>query len=273
VVVLAGFGCTEPYYSADIGVEAIPIEPGQAEGTFALETINTTLVHLPAGLEDQKGGGVNYRLVKRTYDATAEKYDQTSQLCGGFNYPVLGVVTESPESTYRKVPESTQETVTITDAGEYSSKGHLQLWGLRDLPDPYDTELPDREHFEDPPWDERIYDMDDDGNPGITLFVGGDLGDGEVYAYQRKTVDLYNGVTLGPDHMIGLAKNKNEALTLGASSPAFDRQSEGSSEPHPDPKESWFEEIRLDDDADCDDVLQAAEDGDLSELRPFKVDD
>jgi hypothetical protein len=270
LVVVGALACApEPFYSSDIGVEAVPIEPGEAAGTFALQTINTTLIHLPGGLEDEKGGGVNYRLVTRTYDEAEDVYQQESRLCGGFNYPVVGVVTESPESTYRKVARSTAEKVVISEAGAYESSGHLQLWGLRDLPDPFDTNLPTREESESSPWDDRIFDMDDDGNRGFTLFVGGQLGDGEIYAFQRKTVDLYNGVTLGPDRMLGLADNKNEAVTVGASNPLIDRQSEGSAEPHPDPLESWFEEIRISDDANCDDVIEAADDEVLSRLRPF----
>lgn len=257
-----------PFYDDDIGVQAIPAPPGSHAGTFALKTRNQTLVHVPL-LGDYDGGGDNLRLVTRTWDEESERYDQTSLLCGGYNFEVAGVVTEAPRSTYQAVPESTQETVTINhDSGTYVATGHLQLWALRDLPDPYGTELPTtKEEAAEPPWSERIYDMDDDGNPAMTLYVSGAV-EGEVYAFQRKTVDL-DGVILGPDHAVGLAHNTNEALTVAANNPLVDRQSEGSSEPHPDSKRSFFEEVRIAEGATCDDVLRAAEDGTLPELPPF----
>ena len=268
VVVWAGCPQAKPFFSSDIGVEATPIDKGAAAGTFALKTINSTLVHLPAGLGDKEGGGSNYRLVTRTYDADADVYEQSSVLCGGFNFEVAGVTTSCPASTYRAVAPSPKETVTIDDAGKYVAKGHLQLWGLKDLPDPYKTELPKtKEDAAAAPWDQRIFDMDGDGNPGITLFVTG-LITGQVYAFQRKTVDL-DGITTSADHMMGLAHNTNEALTIGADNPLVDRQSEGSAEPNPDPKRSYFEEARLKDGATCDDVMSAEDDGILSDIRPF----
>jgi hypothetical protein len=265
-----GTGCPkeEPFYSDEIGVEAIPVEPGAHAGTFALKTTNSTLIDVP-GLDPLEGGGENFRLVQRTYDAENDVYEQRSELCGGFNYEVAGVVTEAPQATYRAVPSSENEQVKITAEGVYSSTGHLQLWALRDLPDELTTPLPEnRDEAKESPWDDRIYDMDDDGEPGFSLVVGGDLGSGTVFAIQRKTVDL-EGVVLGPDRAIGLAHNVNETLTLGASNPLIDRDSEGSARPNPNPKRSYFEEQRIDDDATCDDVMDAIEDGVLHELPPF----
>jgi hypothetical protein len=265
-----GMGCPKPTpaFSSDIGVEAIPVEPGAHAGTFALRTTNTTQILVP-GIDPLEGGGENFRLVTRAYDAESDTYLQTSKLCGGFNYPVAGVITDAPESTYRSVPESTAELVTITAEGIYASTGHLQLWALRDLPDDFETPLPEtREEAAEAPWTERIYDMDEDENPGFSLVVGSDLGDGSVFVVQRKTVTLA-GVVLGPDKAIGLAKNVNETLTLGADNPLIDRDSEGSSQPHPDPKKSFFDEGRLPDGASCDDVMSAIEDGVLDQFRPF----
>ena len=261
-------GCAPPpVFDDDIGVEAIPIAPGEAAGTFALKTLNTTLVKTPFG--DEAGGGTNYRLVKRIYNVEEEVYEQTSTLCGGFNVAVLGVTTDLPESTYRAVPPSTAERVTIDDAGVYNQTDHLQLWGLRDLPDPFETPLPaDKDEAQQEPHSDRIYDMDDDDNDGVTSIVTGAV-TGEVYVVQRKTVTT-SGVILGPDRAIGLAINTNELVQLGNSNPViFDRQSEGSSGPHPDPKRSWFEEVRIDDDSDCDFVMQAEAEGILSVLAPF----
>lgn len=270
--ILAGaVGCPKPTpaFSDDIGVEAIPVEPGAHAGTFALRTTNTTQILVP-GLDPLEGGGENFRLVTRAYDAETDTYLQRSQLCGGFNYEVAGVVTQAPEATYRAVPESTAEIVGITPEGLYTSTGHIQLWALRDLPDVFETPLPEnRDEALAEPWTpERIFDMDDDGQPGFSLIVGSGLGDGQVYAIQRKFVEL-SGVVRGPDKAIGLAANTNQTLTLGASNIAIDRDTEGSSQPHPDPKKSFFEEGRLADDAGCDEVLSAIDDGVLGQFRPF----
>ncbi len=264
----AGCPAEAPLYDDDIGVQAIPAPAGSHAGTFALKTRNQTVVHVPV-LGDYDGGGDNFRLVTRTWDEASGVYLQESALCGGYNFEVAGVVGEAPRSTYRAVPASTAEQVVIDhDAGSYAATGHLQLWALRDLPDPFTTPLPTtKEEAAAAPWTDRIYDMDGDTNPAMTLFVSGAV-EGEVYAFQRKTVDL-EGIILGPDHAIGLAHNTNEALTVAASNALVDRQSEGSSEPHPDPKRSFFEEVRIEDGATCDDVMAAADDGTLPELPPF----
>lgn len=260
----------EPFYSDDIGMEAEPPgDEGVLAGTFALKTVNTTLITIPVIEREEQGGGVNYRLVTRTWDAEAGLYRQSSFLCGGFNYEVAGVVTSLPESTYRAVPESTAETLVVDHAaGTYFSDGHLQLWALQDLPDPFETELPATEaEAALPPHNERIYDMDDDGEPGATTFVSG-LVEGRQYIAQRKTVEI-EGITLGPDRFIGLARNTNEIVYLGNDNPLLDQRSEGASQPHPDPKESWFEERRVDEGATCDDVVQMGEDDVLARVRPF----
>lgn len=258
----------EPFFSDDIGVAAIPVDKGAHAGTFALRTTNTTQINVP-GIDPLEGGGENFRLVQRSYLETDDVYEQRSELCGGFNYEVAGVVTAAPESTYQAVPPSESERVTISDDGVYASTGHLQLWALHNLPDDRETALPPEraDAFADP-WTDRIFDMDGDDQPGFSLIVGSGLGDGKIFAIQRKTVAL-SGVVLGPDKAIGLADNVNETLTLGADNPLIDRDTEGSSQPHPDPKKSFFEEGRLADDATCAQVLTAIEDGVLGRLRPF----
>jgi hypothetical protein len=260
----------EPFYSDDIGREAeLPGDEGVLAGTFALKTVNTTLITIPVIEREEQGGGVNLRLVTRTFDDDEKVYRQSSTLCGGFNYEVAGVVTSLPESTYRAVPESTSEIVVVDHAtGTYLSTGHLQLWALKDLPDPFTTALPaTEEEAALPPHSDRIYDMDGDNQLGVTTFVSG-LVEGRQYIAQRKTVEI-EGITLGPDKFIGLARNTNELVYLGNDNPLLDQRSEGASQPHPDPKESWFEEIRVDASTTCDDVMDMSEDGTLSRIRPF----
>jgi hypothetical protein len=261
----------EPVYNDDLGLTAEPIAAGAAAGTFALKTVNTTLVHVPV-LGDYAGGGVNYRLVTRTFDDATNAYAQTSRLCGGYNFEVAGVTASVPQETYQAVAPSTAEKVTIDDDGTYAQTDHVQLWGLRDLPDPLTTPLPaTKDEAATDPHVDRIFDMDDDDNPGVTTFITGAVG-GEVFVIQRKTVQTA-GLVLGPDHAIGLATNSNAVLQLGNTNPLLDRQSEGSAEPHPDPKRSWFEEARIADDADCDVVLGAEDAGLLSVVPPFAEDD
>jgi hypothetical protein len=267
LVTTACGGGPPPVFNDDIGVEAIPIAPGEAAGTFALKVVNTTLVQVPV-LGDYAGGGVNYRLVTRTFDEEAGLYRQSSQLCGGFNVEVAGVLTSVPEPTYRAVAPSTAEIVEIDEGGAYAQRDHIQLWGLRDLPEPFTTPLPaDKVEAAEAPHNARIFDMDDDGNPGITSIISGAV-NGEVYVIQRKTVTT-SGVVLGPDRALGLSVNTNELVQLGNNNALLDRQSEGSAAAHPDPLRSWFEEVRVDETFTCDDVMRAEEDGILSVRRPF----
>lgn len=267
--VLAACEKPTPVYDDDIGVQAEPAEVGSLAGTFALKTINATLVHVPFETEDDViGGGVNFRLVTREWDAEQELYRQRSTLCGGYNFEVLGVTTSVPEPTYRRVPESTEEWVKVDhDLGTYEAGGHLQLWAI-DLEDPFEDPFPaDRDEAESAAFEDRIFDMEDDGNPGLTLFVSG-LVEGEVYAVQRKRVDL-EGVIQGPDYAVGLAQNTFESVTLGNNNPLLDASDQGSAEVYPDPKESWFEEVRVDEDTTCDDVVGFEDSGVLHRARPF----
>ncbi len=259
----------EPYYDDDIGEEGVPVEEGSLAGTFATKSINAVQITIPIINDPQIGGGQNFRLVERTWDADAGTYLQSSRLCGGNNFEVAGVTTVVPEDMYRAVPKSTQEVLEMDhETGHYVSTGHLQLWALKDLPDPYTTPLPaDEEEAMQEPHVSRIFDVDDDGNPGFTTFVEGAV-QGEQYVAQRKTID-FDGITKSEDRVYGFAHNFGEILYLGNNNPLLDRRDEGASVPHPDPKESWFEEIRIDDGADCDDVMALAADGTLSRTRPF----
>jgi len=268
-VLSLGAACgPEPVFDDDIGVQAIPIVAGEAAGTFATKVTNTTLVKTPIG--DYAGGGVNYRLLTRTFDEATNTYRQSSVLCGGFNFEVAGITTSLPEESYREVAPSTQEVVEIGDDGVFAQTGHLQLWGLRNLDDPFTTALPaNKDEALGDSWSDRVFDMDDDDEPGVTTFVTGAV-NGRVFIVQRKTVTTA-GVVLGPDRVVGLAKNTNEVVQLGNDNILLDRSSEGSAEAHPDPKRSWFEEVRIADDADCDVVMSAEADGVLSVRPPFDV--
>lgn len=260
---------TPPVFDDELGVQAVSAPAGSLAGTFALKTVNATQVNVPLALDEEPlGGGVNFRLVERRWLPEEGRYLQESVLCGGYNFEVLGVVTTVPTSTYQRVPASEEEWVQVDhERGTYAAGGHVQLWAI-DLDDPNDGPFPrDRDEANTAPFAARIFDMDDDGNPGLTLYVSG-LVEGEVYAVQRKRVDLA-GVILGADHAVGLAQNRFESVTLGNNNSVLDAAEQGSAEPHPDPKESWFEEVRVSDDTTCDEVLLLEEQGVLGRNRPF----
>ncbi|MED5464338.1 MAG: hypothetical protein VX699_06780 [Myxococcota bacterium] len=257
----------EPVYDRDIGVQAVSVKPGALSGTFGIYSVASTLVSVPL-LGDQDGGGVNYLLVRRTYNKDGDYYEQRSQLCGGYNFEVSGVRNGPPSEVYQLVPESEDERLEVNhERGTYSATGLLQLWGLRGLEDPHLTTLPkNATQATKSPFKEMIYDMDEDGKQGVTALVRG-LVSGKVYFIQRRKIS-FQGVTLGEDRSVGLAEASYEMVFLGDTIRLWDPGT-GGVQSHPDPKMSWFEEVRLPDDADCEALLSAVETGKLQGKRPF----
>ena len=77
------------------------------------------------------------------------------------------------------------------------------------------------------------------------------------------------GVTLSEDEAVGFAFLSKESLQLGSDNELLNVE-KGSSRAFPDRRQSWFEEIRIDDGADCDEVLAAEADGRFTRLGPFR---
>ncbi len=243
---------------------AVPLAEGALAGSFAARSSSATIVDtVVAGY--QTGGGVNYRLVTRRYDDDQQRYTQESQLCGGYNYEVAGVTLDVPEATYRRVPKSTEEIVRVDDArGLVLLDDHLQLWALRDLPDPFTTPLPSSaEEAEQSPHRERIYDMDDDGQPGMTMHVSGAV-TAEVYAIQRKRFRT-TGVCTSSDETVGFVDTTYDSLVLGGDNALLAYADPSRGETHPDPNESVYQELRLAEGSDCDDVMDLVQAGAFDE--------
>lgn len=237
---------------------AVGGDDGALAGTFALRTVSSTLVDASV-LGMHRGGGVNHRLITRTFDEEEQVYAQHSVLCGGYNFETAGVTSGVTPETYRKVADSDEVVRVDAESGVLLADGHLQLWGLHDLPAPATTPLPATvEEANESPWvDTYIFDMDDDGDVGITLFVEGENSagtiEGVIQAIQRKQVRL-TGVTTSTDRAIGWVETTWESLALGSQPDLLQYLYLGGAQPHPDAKLSWFEALRIDDGADCDDV-------------------
>jgi hypothetical protein len=69
---------------------------------------------------------------------------------------------------------------------------------------------------------------------------------------------------------VGLNQTSYDSLLLDANNPVvFTLFSSDAAPAYPDPKESWYEEVRIADDASCDDVVEMEAAGDLGQFRPF----
>jgi len=258
-------GCgPAPVYDEELGIQAVELEEGALAGTFALYSVTTNLIQVPL-FGDEEGGGVNYILVNRDYDEATGKYTQETRLCGGYNFEVGGVTSGPPTETYPLVPGSFGEEVEVEhQLGTIGVTGMVQLWGVRGILDPLASPMP--EDAEEAERLDMIYDMDGDGEPGVTAQVSG-LFTGRVFFIQRKLLEL-NGLALGPDRVVGLTTSRYEMIILGDTFSFWD-PGDGSANPHPDPQKSWFEERRLPTGSACGAVLEAVFEGGLGETKPF----
>lgn len=267
-VLLVAAACGEPpptpVFDTTIGATAIPVKPGALAGRFVLYLEVATLVDAPlVGLKP--GGGDSWFLVTRTWDPATQTYQETHRLCGGHIWLVAGTQASIPDSTRRKVPPRAVQSVTVTDAGAYTLTGHLEMWGLKGVPDPWNAPLsttaagyltgPDKAY---------VTDMDGDGKPGVTAHVVG-LATGDVYFVQRRRINL-KGITRGPDRVFGLNFTDALKVTIGATSALLASPTPVRADP--DPQRSWFDEARLKDTATCDDVAAKVAAG-FGRYRPF----
>ncbi|MFZ9885971.1 MAG: hypothetical protein ACO3JL_00610 [Myxococcota bacterium] len=261
-------GCPEPYYDDDIGLEGVATDTGALAGVFGVKVFAATLVKV-IGLPDELGGGFQWLLAERSYDEGSGTYTQTTKLCDGVNLEVHGTAANVPRSTYDAVPVGPAETVTVDHAtGEYGAAGLVQLWGIKDLDDPAKSPLPtSQEEAESAAFASKIYDMDGDGEPGYTTTVTG-VASGDAYGVLRRQ-SRFRGVVLDVDHILGLTTTEYDSFVLGASNAAVEALMGSSAPPYPDPKESWFEERRLENGSACADVLALEETGGFEAWNPF----
>jgi hypothetical protein len=258
--------CAEPHYDDEIGVEGVVTDRGSLTGTFALKSQALDQANTILGPVDT--GGVTYSLVVRTLSAEvstgleggvagASLYDERIEVCDVENFETAGLTTVNTPDTVAAIPEVLAVLEVDHGTGFFLRHTYREYWAVQGLDE--DDPLPTDKTSS------VFYDMDADGNPGTTLTTSG-LVDGEVYVAQRKTVDQ-EGVVQGTDESLGLSRVKKEGTVLGASNDLLLNETERV--PHPDPKASWFFEVRLDDGAGCDAVVAAKINEDLPRRRPF----
>jgi hypothetical protein len=248
--------CAAPFYDDDIGVEGVAVDEGSLAGTFAVEGVAVDQAETILGKVDT--GGISFYLSKRSYNPETKVYDEILKQCAVENFETAGLSTVNNQDAVDAIPPI-PATITVDHAtGLFERSTYHEYWAIEGLDD--DDDLPADK-------DSDVYiDSDDDGHPGATVFTSGLVNDGEVYIAQRKTVDTH-GVVRGTDESFGLLHAIKEGLVLGANNDLL--LNEAPRVPHPDPKQSWWIEVRLDDDAGCGAVRDARDDGDLPRRRPF----
>lgn len=266
LVVTASVACgppPDPVFNDELELQAVSVDEGALAGTWALFTRAVGPVLTPLG--EAPSGNDDYLLVERTWDEVARRYTQSAQLCGGDYIPVLETRTVIPTETWRSIPPSTEEVVEVDHArGTYVAKEHLQLWALNALADPLNTDLPTtRAEATTDAFLTHVYDVDGDGEVGVTFLTEGII-NGEVYAAQRKTSKM-DGVMLSADRIVGRSDHLYEFLILGASISLLEQEPQFN---ETDRSQSWFDQRRLPEGADCDDVQALVDDRTLGN-RPF----
>jgi hypothetical protein len=248
-------------------LQAVSVEDGALAGAWGVKIALSTVATFPVFGEIDAGGDTYY-LTVRTWNEADAAYDVDVQLCGGRTYDTIAGTSTIPHASYQTVTVVEPPVLIIDHArGTYAQNDLLELWALADLPDPWTTELPQTpDEAASEPHASRITDPDEDANPGLTSSLEGAI-EGHVYFIQRRVVQLDPGVVVQEGKIQGLVTHATENITVGSDNEVINQSLE--EVPNPDPKKTWFEEVRLGDEADCEDVLAAIEDETISRVQPF----
>ncbi|RJO63597.1 MAG: hypothetical protein C4523_19880 [Myxococcales bacterium] len=202
----------------------------------------------------------------------------THKLCrlGMFNFKGDLVVTD--DIAMMMVPEAYYETVALVqhvvenpparEAGaSFETDRFWEIRGAKMTKIPCQTDgqgavvsceesLPDRDDYA--AGDPRIWDQDFDGKPALTTIMAGAL-NGEVYSDQRWSTQ-WRAEVLDENRLWGLHDHTSETHNLDATHELL--MTEVETVIHADADRSYYRLQRIDDFADCEDVLRLADDED-----------
>lgn len=181
---------------------------GDMNGTWLMVHEQSNCVALPGTELVDEALSVTFELVR--FEQSGGRVHETREICALSLYPVLGF-----ESTFPPVAARSTNPFEVVDSyvsgidigGSYSSGIEHQLFGVN-LEDPLSDEMPTDAT------DPRVYDGDNDGNPGLTLIVGRDC---EMYVAQRSSI-RYRGLFATPNQIVGESSTLYAQVVLGSSS-------------------------------------------------------
>jgi hypothetical protein len=261
----AGCGPTRGATDPVTNLVGLSTSKGSLAGTWAQVVVTATIVPIPV-LGDQPGGGRSTRLVQRVWDAAAGHYTEEFVRCTNDIIDVEGEKTVVPQETIPKIAPVHYASTVDHAQGTYSTETIIDLWGVRNLPDPIETPLPTPDNYQAAPQSDWVWDEDGDGKPGVTIVMGGAVA-GKVFVCKR-TIYTFSGTVVGKDRVQGLVSTtKLESNSLDSTVSWL--KGVGHSTADPDPRKSWFDEVRLKSGATCEDVAAVVSDGTLATNRPF----
>ncbi|MBL92082.1 MAG: hypothetical protein CMH56_09780 [Myxococcales bacterium] len=236
------------------------------EGTFALKIVTTGKIDLPLVGEKTPKGHILF-LLTRKWNNEKGYYSRKARICSGTSGSMFGISTKVSQRGYRSIPPSYSKLMVDEKHETLTIKNELFLWGLKNLPKPLTAKLPQSlEEAQSPAFRDIVYDVDKDGHPGITIKAEGMI-DGELHAVQRR-VTHFNGKAFSPDRQAGRVNVLRESVILESTTYLI---GEGPRTPmqHPDPKRSWFEAIRINNNDSCDTVLKMNRQNAFSKTSPL----
>jgi len=247
------------------GLIPVATAEGSLAGTWGIVIEIATVIQLPI-FGARNAGSQGGRLLHRVWDPATRTYSERFKWCTYEVFEVEGTRTILDDDKRERLSEVSFTSRPDHAAGTFVTDPIIVLWGLRNMPDPAETALPNKDNYQQQPQSDWVWDEDQDGKPGVTLHTeGAAVGWG---ASVSRSIYSLDGTVTGPDSIRGLARfTRGNQSTLEASTSFALRESD--SAPDPSPKFSWFDSIRLPDAATCDDVRAAMADGRLATRRPF----
>lgn len=253
------------HYDDKTGLVGVPTEEGDLAGTWAVVVEWANISTLPI-LGDRNSGAQGSRLVNRVWDGSLGKYREDFIWCSDEVFEVEGTRSVFDDATIEGLDRVNYQSNVEHARGSYKTDTVLDLWGVRDLPNGFDTPLPTKDNYQQQPQASWMVDTENDGHPGFTAHLQGGL-NADAYNVAR-SVYVLDGTVLGTDRVRGIARAQaSEQHTVAGSTSLV--EGEAVQRPDPDPKQSWFDMVRVEATATCADVRAALSDGRLANRRPF----
>lgn len=216
--------------------------PPEVAGRWAMLQVTTDIVDYP----------IVGRRIRETYLVLAVQIEQSGTELLVHEQHCLAYIDDGTPLVESEISEAFLRSMGIL---EYRGQLRQDADGWR-LILPWGTKVhgarlenPEQDELPTDPADPRVFDQDEDGNPGVTVGVTilGVLS-GEVYAVQRLSKHM-EGAVDSSDRVKGLISWTNEQVALAASSPLL--QTTGEAEVHPDAERSYFVMKRIPEHVGC----------------------